>query len=407
MPKRAKALTDKQIKSLANTPKLGFHSVGGAGADGLALQVKSSNASSWVLRVTIGEKRRDIGLGGYPLITLAQAREKAIDTKRQIVNGIDPIQEKKKRRSALIADELASVVFKDIAREYVRKKENEYTGKAVIQRIKKLESQLEVYVYPVIGDLLPSDIKLPQIEKILSPIWHSKVETANRIRLHIEKIMDLAKVRHLHTGDNPARWKGHLDQIFSKPSKVSNVVHRPALPVAELRGFMAELRSMHSISSQTLEFQILTACRPGEARAARWSQIDLSEKTWTVPASDMKERKEHIVPLCKRLVTLLKSLERDSALIFPNAIGKQLTDVAVSKVAKKISPDITCHGFRSTFKDWARTYGKNYADEVSELQLAHVSTDTTRVAYARDKLLEERRSMMQEYESFCEEVSFL
>lgn len=408
MPKRAKALTDKQVKALANKPKLGLHSVGGTGAEGLALQVKSENAASWVIRVKIGDKRRDIGLGSYPVVSLAEARERAIHTRRQISNGIDPVQEKKAHRSALKAAELASVTFKDVAIEYVRKKESEYTGKAVAQRIQKLESQLEVYVYPIIGTLLPGDIKLPQVEKILSPIWNTKVETANRIRLHIEKIMDLAKVRHLYTGENPARWKGHLDQILTKPSKVADVTHRAALPVSELPGFMHQLRQQSGTSAKVLEFQILTACRPGEARAAKWDQIDLIGKKWTIPAGDMKERKEHVVPLCEHLVTLLESLPRENDLIFPNTKGGQLTDVAVSKVAKKIYPGITCHGFRSTFKDWARTHGKHYSDEVSELQLAHVSTDATRVAYARDKLLGERRQMMQDYELYCEkEVSFL
>lgn len=410
MPKRAVALTDRQIRALANRPELGFHPVGGAGAEGLALQVKSERAASWVLRVTVGARRRDIGLGGYPLVSLAEAREKALATRRQIREGVDPIQEKRAKRSAMMAENIASMRFKQVAQKFIEKKRREYRGKNISQRMVKLENQLSVYVYPIIGNLLPDDIRLPHIQKILDPIWESKVETANRVRLIVENVLDLAEVLGLREGKNPARWKGNLDHIYNKPSDVVVVKNHTALPVADLPVFIAKLSEKSTMSSRVLEFQILTAARPGESRSTRWDQIDLEAETWTIPADEMKSRKEHVVPLCGRLVELLKSLPQDGELVFPNSNGDQLSDVAVSKLAKKLAPGITCHGFRSTFKDWARIHAPHYRDEVSELQLAHVSSDATRAAYARDALLEERRRMMNEYEKFCGyqcEVSFL
>ncbi len=399
MPKVAKALSDKAVKALANKPEIGFHPVGGT--PGLALQVKNENAASWILRTAIAGKRSDVGLGSYPTITLANARKYAAEMKGRIQNeGFNPIVERRRIRSKAASERGKAVTFREVAREFIQKKSDDFGGKNIGQRIKKMESMLDAYVYPTLGQMLPADIELAHIQKVLDPIWREKTETANRARLYIEKIIDLATVKGLRTAQNPARWAGNLDHIYTKPSKISPTKHRESLPRTELPAFMRDLRARDTLSARVLEFTILTASRPGEARAARWEHIDLDAKTWTIPSDEMKEGKEHVVPLCSALVKMLNDLPRESELVFTSIKGKQISDVIVTKLAKKITPNITVHGFRSTFKDWAREH-TTYADEVSELALAHVGTDSTRAAYARDKLVNKRRQMMADYEQFC------
>jgi len=403
MPKRAKELTDRQVKALVRKAVIGFHSVGGTGSAGLAVQIKSENSASWVLRIGIDGRRRDMGLGNFYELTLAEARDLARDIRKKVNLGVDPINERKELVSARRAAAADKLTFRDVAKQYVAKKRSDFQGKNVAQRILKLETQLEKYIFPAIGAILPADIKRAHIEQILEPIWFTKTETANRVRLTIEKVLDLAIVLELRSMDNPARWKGYLDHIFPKPSKVAATVNHAALKVELLPEFISKLRSNQTVPALILEFQILTAARPGEARAARWDQIDFESMTWRLKTSDMKEGKEHIVPLCSRLQAILEAHPKIGELIFPNPQGRQYSDVSVSKLAKSIMPGITCHGFRSTFKDWARVHAKQYTDEVSELALAHVASDSTRAAYARDMLVDERRRLMQDFQRFCED----
>ncbi|WP_323847028.1 tyrosine-type recombinase/integrase [Microbulbifer magnicolonia] len=398
MPKRAPALTDRQVK--ARSKKVGFHSVGGTGSEGLALQVKNEQSASWVLRVVIHGKRRDIGLGSYPLVSLAMARSAAMDMKRKILEGADPVAERKSARSRRQAERVESVTIRKVAADYVDKKGKDFKGKDVAKRIGKLQNQLEAYVFPVIGSMLPADVQLAHVKEILKPIWEKKTDTANRVRLHVEGILDLATVEGLRKDANPARWKGYLEKVLPKPSNVRKARNRAALPVDDMPGFFASLRERDGVSARALEFTILTAARPGEARAARWDQIDLDAKTWTIDGGEMKEGKTHVVPLTDAAIKLIKSMPQLGETIFHGPRSPQISDVSVSKMAKSIGGDITVHGFRSTFKDWCRIHTA-YDDEVSELALAHVGTDRTRAAYARDSLLDKRRQLMAEWENYC------
>jgi integrase len=402
LPKRAIELSHKQVMALRR--KVGLHSVGGVA--GLALQVKSETSASWILRTVIAGKRPDIGLGSFPEVSLANARANAADIKARIKAAekigevYNPIEERRRLRSKAASERVKAVTFSEVAAEFVKKKADDFGGKGIGKRIQKIERMLEVYAYPTLGQMLTADIELVHIQNVLDPIWKIKTETANRLRLYIEKIIDLATVKGLRTAQNPARWSGNLEQIYTKPSKISPTKHREALSVVELPEFMRKLRSCETLAALVLEFTILTGARPGEARAARWEQIDLTAKTWTIPGGEMKEGKGHVVPLCNALVRMLNSLPRESELVFTGTTGGEISDVSVSDQAKKFAPGITVHGFRSTFKDWAREH-TDYADEVSELALAHVGTDATRAAYARDKLVAKRRQMMADYERFC------
>lgn len=419
MPKLVKELSAREVSRLSfgfvkgkhkdgqtivnetGTPCAAYHAVGGVA--GLYLQCNPPTgdnelfARSWILRTTIGGKRRDIGLGGYPDVTLAMAREKARELKAGIAAGVDPIAEKRAQRSALIREQAKAITFEQIAADFIVKKSKEYKTQKQTQ---KLSNQLEAYAYPFIGKMIVADIELAHIEKMLNPIWETKTETASRVRLYVEAILDLAGVKGLRRGDNPARWKGNLDQIFAKQTKIAKVEHYTALPVDEIPTFISKIHNKDWIGAKALEFGILTAARSGEIRGAAWSEIDLKARTWTIPAERMKADKEHVVPLSDAAIQLISRLDNTSQYLFPNNKGRMLSDVAISKTPKRIGYDVTAHGFRSTFKDWARKFTA-YADEVTELALAHVNSDATRAAYARDGLLDKRRLLMQDWANYC------
>lgn len=395
MPKKAEELKPIQIKRLVERPQIGFHSVGGVA--GLALQIRSKSAASWILRTKVGVKRRDIGLGGYPDITLAKARELAREAKEKIKNGIDPVLEKKANKSLLIRDQAKAISFETVAGEYVAKKAKEFKTQKQVQ---KLENQLSNYAFPHIGKMVIADIERAHIEQLLKPIWTTKHETASRVRLYIERILDLAGAKGLRSGDNPARWKGNLDLSLVAPSKAAKVKHFAALPISDLPKFMQKLTIQDWRGAKALEFIILTACRSGEARGATWQEVDFKKRVWTIPKERMKAGKEHVVPLSDSAVKLLKAIPKEGDYIFTGMRGGVITDATISKAPKRLGQDVTAHGFRSTFKDWARKYTA-YADEVTELALAHVNNDSTRAAYARDSLLDKRRLLMNDWEHYC------
>lgn len=393
MPKIAKELSAIEVKRLNSA---GLYAVGGV--SGLLLQVAPSGARSWILRATIGGKRRDMGLGGYPDVTLVQAREKAREAKELISNGIDPILQRQTVRANLMASQAKIVTFDECAKRYIASKKHEFRNP---KHTAQWESTLQTYASPVIGKLKVDLVEIAHIVEILQPIWLTKTETASRVRGRIEKVLGWATVSGYRTGDNPATWKGRLDNILPAPSKVSKVKHHEALAINEIGQFMAQLREREGISPRALEFCILTAARSGEVRGARWCEIDFNSNIWTIPAERMKAGKEHRVPLSTDAVALLKALPRENELIFPAPrSGKELSDVAMLAVLKRMEYKITGHGFRSTFKDWARERTA-YADEVSELALAHVNSDATRAAYARSELIERRSKMMQDWADFC------
>ncbi len=392
MPKKAKELSDSEVRRLAK--KEGFYAVGGVA--GLHLQVRPP-AASWILKKKVGERRREYGLGGYPDVSLSSARDKAREYAELIAGGVDPVAQRAARKSALVASQAKMVTFEDVARRFIAKKSKEY--KTAIQT-DKLTHRIETYAYPYIGSMLVGDIERAHILKMLKPIWETKTETASRVRANVERILDLAGVEGLRAGDNPARWKGNLELTLPLPSKVAKVEHFKALPLEDMPEFVVKLKQLEYMSAKALQFIIYTLGRSGEVRSATWSEIDLDEKVWTIPAERMKGGREHRVPLCLGAIRLLKSLPRDSEYLFYNTKGKALSDVRISKVPKELGYDVTAHGFRATFRTWAQEH-TNFPEEVCELALAHVNSDRTRAAYARSELIDKRRKLMNAWERFC------
>ena len=397
VPRKAKELSALEVSRLT---KPGRFAVGVV--DGLHLEVFSSGARSWLLRIMVGGKRCDMGLGGYPAVTLAQAREDARAMRAKVRAGINPLEEAKEAKSALKASLAAALTFQQSAEKYI---EAHKAGWSNEKHIKQWTNTLTTYAYPKIGNVLVRDVELPQVLAVLEPIWKTKTETASRLRGRIESVLDWATARNYRQGLNPARWKGHLDKLLPKPSKVAKVEHHDALPASDVGAFMIELRKHEGIGAKALEFAILTAARSGEVRGATWSEIDLDSKTWIIPGARMKAGNEHRVPLPEAAVALLKSLPRigGSDLVFVAPRGGQLSDMTLSAVIRRMKAPCVPHGFRSTFRDWAaeRT---NYPRDLAEMALAHTITNKVEAAYRRGDMFEKRRRMMDEWAKFCDTV---
>jgi integrase len=393
--KKAAELSPLQVRRLAKVA--GFYAVGGV--SGLHLRVKESLAASWILRVQVGNRRPDIGLGPFPDVDLATARDRARETKADIARGLDPLKEKKARRDALRVAEAKRMTFDEASAAFLKSKTKEFRN---AKHAEQWKTTLKEYASPVIGFLPVADIGLPHAIKVLEPHWLEKTETMSRIRGRCEKVLDWAKVGGYRSGENPFRWRGNLDVVLPAPSKIKKVKHHAALPWQEIGAFMADLRKRDGIAARALEFAILTASRSGEVRLAEWSEIDLKAKLWTVPATRMKAGKVHRVPLSDPAIKLLEKLPRmtGSTYVFFAPNGGAFSDMALSEVLRRMKVNAVPHGMRSSFKDWARS-STAYPDEVSELALAHVSTDSTRAAYARDELLPKRVKLMREWARYC------
>lgn len=312
MPRKAPELSALAVRRLT---KPGHYAVGGVA--GLALQVTPTGARTWILRMKIGAKRRDMGLGGYPDVELAQAREKARAARALVEQGMDPIAQRREAKSALAARQAAQKTFKNCALEYIDAKSAEW---ASAKHASQWTNTLATYAFPVIGSMLVADIELPQVLAVLKPIWSTKTETAVRVRGRIEMILDWATVHHYRQGPNPARWKGHLDKILPTPTKVAKVKHHKALKLDDVPAFFARLRSQEGMGARALEFAILTAARSGEVRGATWAEVDLPAREWVVPGERMKAGKEHRVPLSPAAVALLEKLPKldGTDLVFPS-----------------------------------------------------------------------------------------
>jgi integrase len=375
----------------------GMHFVGGV--SGLALQVLPTGGRTWILRAVIGGKRRDMGLGGFPDVTLAGARQAARVARNKVREGVDPIEDARAARSRLKAERAAALTFKQCAEKYISGHRASWKNE---KHADQWASTLQTYAYPFMGELLVRDVAVAHVLAALEPIWHSKTETASRVQGRIAAVLDWATARSYRSGENPARWKGHLDKLLPAPSKVAKVEHHIALPISDLGAFMVELRKQNGNGAKALEFAILTATRSGEVRGATWDEIDMKGAVWVIPAERMKAEREHRVPLSDAALALLKAQPRveGNELIFPSPRGSELSDMTMTKVLRDMKVPAVPHGFRSTFRDWAaeRT---NYPRDVAEMALAHAVANKTEAAYRRGDLFEKRRRMMADWAAFC------
>jgi integrase len=345
----------------------------------------------------VGGKRRAMGLGGFPDVTLAGAKEAARAARLTIKEGIDPIEATKAKRSALHAARAASITFSEAAAAYIAAMEAEWTND---KHASQWRNTLATYADPVMGKIFVREIEQSHVMRVLEPIWLSKTETATRLRGRIENVLDWARVRGYRSGENPARWRGHLDMLLPTPGKVQKVEHHPALPFDELGPFMSLLRLQEGMGARALEFAILTAARSGEVRGAVWSEFDLADAIWTIPASRMKAKREHRVALSEDAVKLLQSLPASVELVFPNNKGEKLSDMTLTAVLRRMGRGgITAHGFRSTFRDWC-SERTDYSHDVVEMALAHAIGDKVEAAYRRGDLFDKRRLLMRDWAQF-------
>lgn len=397
MAKIAKELSALEVGRL-RAP--GLHTVGGV--SGLALQVTKTGARSWVLRAVVGAKRRDIGLGGFPSVTLAGAREAARAAREKIAAGIDPVEQRRAAKNALILAQSSAKTFEQCAIAYLAERE---AGWKNSKHRAQWQSTLETYAYPVIGKIPARDIGLPHVLDVLRPIWTEKTETASRLRGRIEAVLDWARVSGYRTEDNPARWRGHLDKVLPAPAKVTKVTHHVALPIDQVGAFMRDLRAQAGVAAKALEFTILTAARSGEVRGATWGEIDLDAATWTVPADRMKAGREHRVALSRQALELLTSMGpgKPDEIVFKAPRGGAFSDMSLTAVLRRMNVAAVPHGFRSTFRDWAAERTA-FPGEVAEMALAHAIPNQTEASYRRGDLLEKRYQLSQAWADFCDQV---
>lgn len=382
--------------------KPGLYGDGG----GLYLQVSDRQTKAWVFRFMMAGRARKMGLGDFDLVSLKDARKKRDAAYGLVVDGIDPIDERATRKAAQIAETAKALTFQQCAEGYI---EAHKAGWKSVKHASQWRATLQTYAYPVIGKLPVQMVETAHVMKIIEPIWRDKTETASRVRGRIEKILDRAKALKLRSGENPAAWRGHLDQLLPAKSQVSPVENHPALPYAELPEFMAKLRAKDGVSARALEFTILTAARTGDTIGATRKEISRTEKLWTVPAARVKGKKgarkrDHVVPLTKQALAALNAAPVDGTYLFPGGKeGAGLSNAAMSELLKGMgyAPEYaTVHGFRSTFKDWASDLTA-YPNEMSEIAMAHTVDDKVEAAYRRSDMRERRRRMMADWAAYC------
>jgi integrase len=393
---QVKRLTTRQV--MTAKPGAGRRAAMLADGGNLYLQATTGKHDtvrrSWVFRYELDGGRHDLGLGSVDTLNLAEAREKARLLRQQLVAGIDPFEAKrqaKKERLTKLAAEAQAMTFRQCAEECIK---SHADGWKNAKHRAQWRSTLESYAYPVLGDLAVDDIATAHIVRVLQPIWKEKPETASRVRGRIEKVLGWATVRGFRSGDNPARWRGHLQELFAAKGKVRPVEHHAAMSFTDVPAFMADLRSRNSLSARALEFTVLTAVRTGETIGATWDEIDFAAKVWTIPAARMKAGKAHRVPLSNRAAEILASVPREGEHIFP------LSNMAMLELLRGMRPGTTVHGFRSSFRDWAaeRT---SYPNHVAEAALAHTIGDKVEKAYRRRDLFEKRRRLMSDWAQWC------
>ena len=423
MPKIAKELTALQVKRLTQA---GMHAVGGV--PGLLLQIRTPPGSntptsrSWILRTRLGAERIHMGLGSYPTVGLAEAREMARKKLFDCREGVNPIQKRKAERSARLATQARAKTFKECAEAYLDTHLKAFSN---LKHRKQWESTVETYVNPILGSRLVSSISMTDVlnvleqqvfnaktKKPLGKFWETKTETAKRVQGRMKSIFDYAIVKEYRTGSNPAIWDGVLSTQLASPKKITIVKHHPAVPYADAPSFMRKLRKNQSISALALDFLVLTAVRSGSVRLAMWDEIDLDKKLWVIPPEHTKTREEHRVPLSPQAIKVLKTVPKitGTRLVFPSNKNKPLSDMALSQLMRgmrergEMKDHAVPHGWRSTFRDWAAEM-TDYPDEIRKVASGHTVGDAVKAAYQRTDLLDKRRKLMNEWGSYLSAVA--
>jgi integrase len=395
MPRLANRLTARKVETTKTPARL---------ADGLGLYliVEGEFSKNWVFEYQFNGKRRYMGMGSALDVSLADAREKRNEYRKLKANGVDPLLHKRAARAAQVLEDAKAVTFKEAATRYMDANRVGWEE----QHAQQWRSTLEMYAYPTLGGLPVQSIDKALVLAVLEPIWSSANVTATRLRGRIETVLDWAKAMDMREGENPARWRGHLDKILPAPKKVRRVKSFASMPWKQVPAFTAELRAQSdTIAASALEFLILTAARKGEAVGAQWDEIDLSEAIWTVPADRMKKRIEHRVPLSRAAIDVLTRMQekRINEFVFPATIRgtKRISEAVMGRLLETIGRgDVVPHGFRSSFRTWAGEK-TGFAREVIEKALAHVVGDETERAYDRGDLFDKRRKLMDAWAAFA------
>lgn len=368
---------------------------------GLYLQVTATGAKTWIYRFALAGRRRDMGLGPLHTVSLLEAREAARLARQSVLNGVDPIEARRGVRLDAKAEEAKATTFKECAEAYIAAHKAGWKNE---KHAAQWDSTLATYVYPTVGALSVAAVDTGLVLKVLEPIWTTKTETASRVRGRIEVILDWATVRGYRTGENPARWKGHLDQLLPARAKVQKAGHHAALAYDDIGAFMVALRGQGSVSARALEFAILTATRTSEVLGATWSEVDLDKGLWIIPPERMKADREHRVPLSIAALAVLGAMKaiQHNDFIFPGQKHKSgLSNMALLMVLRRMKrDDLTAHGFRSTFRDWCAEQTA-YPAEVAEMALAHAVGSKVEAAYRRGDLFDKRVRLMADWAAFC------
>lgn len=419
MPKIAEELGPLDVKRLTHAGGKGNALVAVGGVAGLYLQLTPKNGKTWILRMRIGDRRRDIGLGGFPTVTLAQAREKARDARAKVEAGIDPVEERKVARAKLVAERKRGMLFAEAVEKALGAKLDAFKNE---KHRKQWRATLDAYAQPELGKMAVQDIAVQDVLRVLQPIWQTKTETASRLRGRIEAVLSWATVSGHRSGDNPARWAGNLKELLPAAAAVAVTDNQPALALEDAAAWFADLRDREGFGARAVEFAALTAARSGEVRGATWDEIDLEAAIWTVPAARMKMKREHRVPLTPAALALLEALPRleDTTFVFPAAKGGMLSDMTLSATMRRIHeaakeragggddagyldprnkrPAVP-HGLRSTFRDWAAEKTQ-YSGDLAEVALAHRISSAVEAAYRRGDMIDKRRRMMTDWADF-------
>ena len=370
-----------------------------ADGHGLYLHVGAGNSKSWIFRYKIDGRRRDMGLGPIELVPLAEARDLALDLRRIVRKGTDPLEAKRQEKANRRFEQANTISLADAAARYIAAHEKGWKDK------RGWPDSMRLYINPIIGDLPVAAVDLPAVMRVLEPIWHTKTTAAQNVRGRMEAVLNWATTNGYRSGENPARWRGHLENLLPRPSKIARVEHHKALPYREVAEFMAKLRSHEGIAAAALEFAILTCARAGEVLGARWNEIDSRELVWTVPGERMKSGREHKVPLSAPALAVLDRMtpfkrNGDNHIFLGQRVGRPMASPRLLDCLKWARPGVTVHGFRSSFRDWAAEQ-TTFPGEIAELALAHTVGSKVEAAYRRGTMFEKRRQIMDAWARYC------